>query len=148
MSTEICKDIPGFEGRYSISNKGRVYSRISKKFLKPKIHRDGYLHIILYRPDGTWKDEYIHRLVAEAFCDKEEGCNVVNHLDSNRKNNDAGNLQWTDPKGNTQHALMYGNRRKNVMFAEYVNSKDINVYKNGVYIGTFTGTGWSFEEVI
>lgn len=139
MTEEIFKDVERYEGRYAVSNYGRVYSRISKKFLKPKVHRDGYLHLILYRPDGTWKDEYIHRLVAEAFCEKKEGCNVVNHLDSNKSNNNASNLEWCTQKENMIHAWIHKP-------AEDANSQRINVYKDGVYIGTFEGTGWSFEN--
>lgn len=139
MNTEIFKDIPGLEGRYSVSNRGRVYSRISKKFLKPKVHRNGYLHLILYRPDGTWKDEYIHRLVAKVFCEKKEGCNVVNHLDGDKQNNNASNLEWTTNIENVIHGFIHS-------LGECESSKRINVYKNGVFIGTLDGTGWSFEN--
>lgn len=50
----------------------------------------------------------VHRLVAEAFCDKEVGCDVVNHLDNDPSNNEASNLEWTTQKGNMEHAAKQG----------------------------------------
>lgn len=47
----------------------------------------------------------VHRLVAEAFCEKPDGCNVVNHLDGNPQNNVATNLEWTTHAGNNLHAF-------------------------------------------
>ena len=46
---EIFKDIEGYEGLYQISNFGRVYSLISKKFMKPFKNQDGYLQVQLYK---------------------------------------------------------------------------------------------------
>ncbi|CAJ0840883.1 12777_t:CDS:2, partial [Entrophospora sp. SA101] len=40
-----------------------------------------------------------------AFCSKEEGKDCVNHIDGNRTNNKASNLEWCTQKENTQHAV-------------------------------------------
>ena len=50
----------------------------------------------------------VHRLVAEAFCDKKAGCDVVNHIDNDPSNNEASNLEWTTQKGNMEHAAKQG----------------------------------------
>ncbi|GBC10302.1 hypothetical protein RclHR1_00950039 [Rhizophagus clarus] len=44
-----------------------------------KVAREGYL---------------IHRLVALAFCPKEEGKEYINHIDGNPINNSTSNLEW------------------------------------------------------
>lgn len=49
--------------------------------------------------------ERVHRLVALYFCEKHEGCNVVNHIDSDKTNNHASNLEWTTISGNTKHCF-------------------------------------------
>lgn len=54
------------------------------------------------------KNYYVHRLVAEAFCERPEGATVVNHLDGDRHNNEASNLEWTTHKGNCAHASRTG----------------------------------------
>jgi len=45
----------------------------------------------------------VHRLVATAYLDKPDGCNVVNHLDENKTNNAISNLEWTTQSGNMKH---------------------------------------------
>lgn len=41
------KDIKGYEGLYAITSCGKVWSYKSKKFLKPRKRKDGYLDINL-----------------------------------------------------------------------------------------------------
>lgn len=72
--------------------------------------------------DKVKKYRSVHRLVAEAFCEKKEGCNVVNHLDSNVKNNHASNLEWTTYTGNAIHAFEKG-RRKGLIGERNPNTK-------------------------
>lgn len=50
----------------------------------------------------------VHRLIAEAFCPRPAGATVVNHLDGDRSNNAATNLEWTTKQGNTLHAYRQG----------------------------------------
>ena len=58
--------IYGIEG-YMISNKARVWSERSQKFLKlKKMDKHGHLGVCLYL-NGKRIYKYIHRLVAEAF---------------------------------------------------------------------------------
>lgn len=42
----------------------------------------------------TKKCLYVHRIVAQAFCDKPEDCDYVNHIDEDKHNNNASNLEW------------------------------------------------------
>ena len=42
--------------------------------------------------------------MADAFCLRPEGCNVVNHLDNNPANNNASNLEWVTQKTNVEYA--------------------------------------------
>ena len=109
---EIWKDIPGYEGKYQISNLGNVMSLhfkrslTNKKLLKPMPDgRYGYLKVML-RDNGNYKMKTIHRLVAEAFIPNPEGKPNVNHIDSNPKNNRADNLEWCTP----EHNCNYGTR--------------------------------------
>ena len=50
----------------------------------------------------------VHRLVAEAFCEKTNGKTTVNHIDGNKRNNNADNLEWCTPRENVQHAYKTG----------------------------------------
>lgn len=119
---ENWKDIKGYEGKYQVSNYGRVKSmarlnrsgaRINEKILDPKPQRNGYVIVHLSGDDGYHR-HLVHRLVAEAFCKKKNDTdNIVNHLDNNPSNNRSDNLEWTTYKGNMQWAAKQGRMKCN-----------------------------------
>lgn len=74
-----------------------------KKPLSTFVSNAGYERIRLL-VDGKRITFSIHRLVAEAFCEKPEGCDIVHHKDGNKLNNDYTNLEWTTTKQNLQYA--------------------------------------------
>lgn len=115
---EIWKDIVGYEGRYMISNFGRVkcveriqkwgngYRYIKEHVLTPK--RKGktnpYLTIILYDNNSKDKTYHIHRLVALHFVDGYFDGADVNHKDGNKSNNVYTNLEWCTRSENQLHS--------------------------------------------
>ena len=112
---EVWKDIKGYEGLYQVSNKGRVKSldrtvplrNGSKQYkkgriLKPIPDRYGYLRVILFNDSGK-KRFSVHRLVCEAFHDNPENKPCVNHIDEDKTNNSASNLEWCTHKENNNH---------------------------------------------
>ena len=109
---EIWKDVVGYEGIYQVSNCGRVKSlarnyRHNERVLKLNIKTNGYLQAHLCR-DGKTKWFHVHRLVADAFIPKIDGCTIINHKDNDRQNNNVENLEWTTQKDNIQHAMKQG----------------------------------------
>ena len=107
---EIWKDCKGYEGKYQVSNLGRVWSIKSQKCLKPYIMNNGYKQVSLMCKNGKVKKELVHRLVAIAFIDNPNNLPQVNHIDENKENNCLDNLEWCDPKYNSN----YGTRTKRV----------------------------------
>lgn len=97
---EIWKDIIGYDGLYMISNFGNVYSNITHKQMKPRYDKDGYLLVNLHSPSGKSVTERVHRLVALHFCEKRDGSTEVNHIDCDRSNNNASNLEWVSHREN------------------------------------------------
>lgn len=102
----ILKDIPGLEGFYQASNDGHVYSVRSNKFLK-EAGVNNYRLVTICCPNLV-KDEYVHRLVALAFCYNPDPArfNEINHKDECKWNNRPENLEWCDRKYN----MNYGTR--------------------------------------
>ena len=102
--TEIWKNIEGYEGKYQVSNLGRVKSMIGQeKVLHPKKHRNGHLQIGLHK-DKKRKTMYIHRLVAQAFIPNPDNLPQVNHIDENKENNHVDNLEWCTNQYNTEYS--------------------------------------------
>ena len=120
---EVWKDIKGFEGRYQVSNLGRVRSldwpRHKGRVLK-QIYgkRWGYYVVHLAHADGYIKYITVHRLVAIAFIPNPDNLPEVNHKDENKLNNvvcfnpdgsidtERTNLEWCTGLYN----LRYGTR--------------------------------------
>ena len=99
---EVWKPIAGYEGLYEVSNTGMVRklrfinNRANKEKvfdIKPKNNGTGYLKVFLYK-GGKARQMLVHRLVAEAFIEKQDGKGFVNHKDGNKHNNSADNLEW------------------------------------------------------
>ena len=138
MSQEIWRPIPECNGRYEVSNKGNVRNTMTGKILSPRPTRAGYsrIHISI---EGKRKELYIHRLVADEFCEHLPGNNVVNHIDNNVQNNDAGNLEWTTPLGNVHHGMRQKRFRLNAV--RVIGSKDgqthefISAHQAAAYTG-------------
>lgn len=100
---EVWKAIEGYDGRYEISNLGRLRSyaqdRVNGKIKYGNRDKKGYLSVYLYKPGnngrkGTWRK--MHRLVAEAFIPNPLNLPQVNHKDEDKSNNRADNLEWCD----------------------------------------------------
>ena len=111
---EIWKDIPWANGRYQVSNKGRVKclnyicTPNNEKIINQRLVQ-GYLYVWM-RVDG--KDYYkkVHRLVAECFLSNPFAYPFVNHKDENKTNNCVENLEWCDCKYNSN----YGTRNSRI----------------------------------
>jgi len=108
MEQEIWKPIKKYEELYEISNLGRVKSLfMGGKIMKLINHCTGY-NVIGLTKNGKQTLFRFHRLVAEHFCDKPLGCNIVNHKNCIKKDNRAINLEWTTVSGNTLHSFANG----------------------------------------
>lgn len=122
ISTEIWKDIEGYDGRYQVSDLGRVRSQdwrvpssegrtrvIKGRILKPQPDKYGYMRVNLYA-DTHMKAHQVHRLVASAFIPNPCHHEQVNHRNEQKTDNRADNLEWCDVKYN----ITYGNRSRKV----------------------------------
>ncbi len=95
---EKWKDVVGYEGRYEVSDRGRVrslkYNRQQfSKVLQPRTHDQGYLGVCLCA-DGKTRQQFIHALVLSAFVGPRPRGFCCDHRDGNRANNAVGNLEW------------------------------------------------------
>lgn len=110
---ETWKPVKGFEHKYSISNLGRVKIHNYKRTGLPKLastkpSRDGYCRV--YFQVGYSKAFLVHRLVATHFVENDlpEVKIQVNHLDGDKSNNRADNLEWCNAATNIAHAFREG----------------------------------------
>ena len=96
------KDVKNYEGLYSVTPEGEVYSYKSKKFLSPFSNARGYLKVGLCK-NGKVKNFYVHRLVTDAYLPNPNNFPQVNHKDENKANNCLQNLELCDAKYNNNY---------------------------------------------
>lgn len=90
----------GTRNRYSVGSLGTIRSDngIRCRFLRPRMMSRGYLVVWLHSKDHPkGKNYYVHRLVAEAFCERKESETEIHHIDGYKENNRWSNLLWIAP---------------------------------------------------
>ena len=115
MKNEEWRDVVGYEGRYQVSSMGRVKSLertfidkigreryVKECILKPGMDKGGYLRVDLCA-SGKRKMFSVHRLVCQAFHDNPENKLDVNHINENKTDNRACNLEWSTRIENCNH---------------------------------------------
>ena len=105
-------EIVGTDGKYFISDEGRVYSHVDNhgnvdiKYRKERKQQEtiwGYKTVDLAYPNKR-KKAPIHRLVAEHFINNPYCKPCVNHIDGNKHNNHVSNLEWVTYSENEKHS--------------------------------------------
>lgn len=117
---EIYKDIPGFEGKYQVSNFGNI--RTKERLTIYKDGRQQYYkdRILICTPDlkgypkirlenyttGKGSTKRVHSLVWEAFGDGTEISfpnKIIDHIDRNKQNNHINNLRIISNRENASN---------------------------------------------
>lgn len=129
---EVWKNIPDYEGLYQASNLGRVkglkrykqnHSKlqlVEEKIIKQYVNKyNGYVYVVLCK-NGKENNCRVHKLIAKTFIPNPNNKSQINHIDGNKQNNRANNLEWCTCKENIQHAYSNG---------LIVNKQNIEVYQ-------------------
>lgn len=117
---ESWRPVPGYPG-YEASSLGRIRSFRSRNgrgqlVKQPHLLRQSPMlgkpyHQVTLSIDGSRKQMRVHLLVALAFHGSRPGTDyVVCHSDGNPANNQASNIRWDTPKGNSADQVVHGTR--------------------------------------
>lgn len=90
---------------YTVFSDGRIFSKISGKFLKPWKTNKGYPIVSLFDGKGGHKFYLLHRLIATAFIPNPENKPCVDHWDCNRENCSVENLRWVTYSENNRNPI-------------------------------------------
>jgi hypothetical protein len=103
--------IPGTEGCYEVSHRGRVWSRprlgTRGGIMAGSTTPDGYRQVQLHCY-GKMSNFRIHQLVALAFLGPTPDGMEICHKDGDQLNNDVSNLKFDTHRKNTQERVEHG----------------------------------------
>ncbi len=98
-----------YGGAYEVCENGKVYSNKRKQRceLIGKVCNAGYRMVVLTL---NHRKHYInvHRLIAKMFVPNPMNLPEVNHIDGDKLNNSANNLEWVSTRQNQLHAVRMG----------------------------------------
>lgn len=150
-SEEIWKEVKDFEGRYFISNSGRLRSingtNKGETILACYLDSTGYYSATL-RKVPLKRKVRIHTLVAEHFLINPHLTvrQTVNHIDGNKLNNHVSNLEWISAKENVVHATKMGlNKTRHAYMSlakKIIDTSTGEVYESIAEAGRKTGIPW------
>jgi hypothetical protein len=116
------RSVLDYEGHYSVTEDGKVWSHKSNKFLKP-ILCNNYFSVNLCKPGKKIKLKRVHRIVAEAYLENPENKPQINHIDANKLNNAVSNLEWVTVSENIRHAHNLGIYKNAILRANAASQK-------------------------
>ena len=130
LEDEVWKDVVGYEELFSVSNKGRLFSKRTNKILKQNIVGNGYNACVtkLNGRKGSNLVMKVHREVAKAFIPNKKNLPQVDHINGDKTDNIVSNLRWVTV---SQNCFGFGydgrveNRKKKVRAFNSVLNKEI-----------------------
>lgn len=120
------RPISGFEGLYSVTRDGRVWSHAKRyarghhggKWLKPGLGTTLYLLVVMTK-DGRQHTAKVHRLVGLAWIPNPDKLPEINHKNGIKTDNRDVNLEWCTRTQNNAHAHRTGlNKTRRVLTPE------------------------------
>ena len=119
---------------YEVSNLGKVRNMHTKHVLRPRTQNNGYKALILSK-----KYKLVHRVVAKAFHPNPLNLPCVNHLDTDKGNNKASNLEWCTHAQNSNHPptlkLLRSNMKKRYKNASGVRRTKYDTFFTNIRVG-------------
>jgi len=106
--------IQGYKN-YKITDQGEVINTNTDHVMKKQINNCGY-HRVELSKSGKQKRYFVHRLVAAAYIPNKSNLPQVNHLNGDKLDNRAANLEWCTASQNHKHSFKYLNRRVTKVF--------------------------------
>lgn len=132
------KYIPGYEGLYSATESGQIYSHRNNRFIAawtPK--RNYYVSTRISDINNSRRPFGVHRLVAITWLDNPLNLRDVNHKNGIKYDNRVENLEWCSRSENQKHAFSTLGR-KPVVGSKHPRYVPILDFETGIFYDSST----------
>ena len=109
---------------YLIYDDGRVFGKKRNRFLKPRLHRDGYQQVSLCK-DGKSKNHYIHRLVGVHYIENPNNKPQIDHINRIKTDNRLCNLRWNTRSENCINKGLKKNNKSGHICISYIKNRKV-----------------------
>ena len=144
---ETWKPIIGYEGFYEVSNQGKIKSvsrqvrmknghtrTIHERIMRQQTQKNGYKTVTLSKNGVVARRISVHRLVALAFIPNPNDLPEVNHINEDKTDNRASNLEWCDRRYNN----LYGSAKLRAIITQ---GKPVLQLKDGKIVNAWPSAG-------
>ena len=126
--------IPGFSN-YIATHDGEILFKDTMIPVRTRLDKDGYPMVTIRNDDRKEVTRFVHRLVAITFIPNPDNKPQVNHINGNKLDSRATNLEWVTNKENFLHAVSTG---LNVGYMNHDISKPIVQLKDGIVVHRYS----------
>tara|TARA_R110002124_G_C8698120_1_gene493723 strand:+ start:88 stop:510 length:423 start_codon:yes stop_codon:yes gene_type:complete len=89
--------------KYKILKNGTILNTFKNIEATQRLNKsNGYMYVDLW-VDKKAQTHSVHRLVAGAHLEPIDGCNIVDHIDGDKTNNNLSNLRYVTQRDNMRH---------------------------------------------
>lgn len=133
---------------YMVYINGDIFSIRKNKFLSHIDNGKGYKKVKLMIK-GKCKDQYVHRLVAQVFISNPDNKREVNHLDGNKANNHASNLEWCTKSENEKYKYSVNGQnmlhnKATIVYKYNLQNELVGIFKSISFCGFVIGKSASY----
>lgn len=117
---------------FLVDNDLNIYNSRTNNKLKPYIGTDGYYQVSRRLKGRKQYHIRVHILYAHCFLPNPNNYKYINHIDSNKLNNNLNNLEWCTNSYNTKHGWDSGNRthKNHTKVLVTLNNKEIGKFNS------------------
>lgn len=136
--------LDGRETHFWIDTEGRVRNEKTKTWYKGAINKGYRLYNLYFK--GKQYTLYAHRLVAEYFIPNPNNYNIVHHIDGDKLNNNACNLEWScAEKHSKKHGKGYV-RKKLSIDDEQIDLSELASFRGSPYYASKDGEIYNMSK--
>lgn len=95
---------------FSVDEDLNIYNKRTGRKITPHLGSDGYMQVACQAQKDKFVHERVHVIYAHCFIPNPNDYKYINHIDSDKTNNNLENLEWCTNSYNVAHGWHSGNR--------------------------------------